>query len=430
MKYSILLKNANVISHDGKISSGKYIYIKDDKIDKICTSYTDNATNEIDCSSYFITPGLVNLHAHSPMNIFKGIAEDVTADNWFNKEIWPYESKILSDDIYYGSLLSMMEMMDNGITAFADHYFDANMICKAALHTGIKADIAPTLFGLADNFDEQLENVSKQIIDTNGKYKEINIRMGPHSPYTCNDKQLMQIIDRANELKVGMHLHVSETKEQVENSLKTYGKTPFELLESIGAFKIPTIIAHGLWIQDDDIKHINENVAMAVCTKTYMKLACGYGKIWNYYKTLPLAIGTDGSASSNTVDCIEQARLFALVGKFMNNNPEAYSLADIWKIMMKGHEALEFNSGKIEEGYCADIIIWNLDDINTAPIYNPLSAIIYSSSSKNVHHLIINGNFVKKNGQLCIDKEIIIKEAKERARDILNRGKGKTKLVF
>lgn len=428
MKFDIGLNNTRIITHNGELLTGKYIYIKDGMIAKISDVPLDKAKEEIDCSSYFVSPGLVNLHAHSPMHMFRGIAEDVNPDTWFNEEIWPYESKIEEEDVYYGSMLAILEMLDHGVTAFADHYFHAEMVAKATLDTGIRGDIAPTIFGLTDNFDGQVEQVSQLIETYNGTHSRLQMRMGPHSPYTCTDKQLKKIIDRAKALNVGMHIHVSETEAQVKDC--PYAETPIQLLAELGGFDIPAILGHALWIQEEDLKYINDHVTIAVCPKTYMKLGMGYGNIWKYYKTLPLAIGTDGAASSNTIRPVEQAMFFGLIGKFMTSNPEMYTVKDLWKMLMKGHDALSFNSGRVEEGYAADLVVWNLGSVQTMPVYNPITTILYSSNANNVYHSIIDGKIVKRSGQLNINQEEILKEVKGRAIDIMRRGKGGTKLVF
>ncbi len=431
MTYDILLKNANIIDHEGKISTNINIYIKDGLITNITDDIYEEITKEvIDCSNYFVTPGLVNLHTHTPMNVFKGIAEDVNADDWFNTEIWPYESKMTEDDVYVGSLAAIKEMIDNGVTAFADHYFCADRICDAVIETGIKADIAPTVFGMSEDFNETLEKVTNMIKEKKDISSRLNVRMGPHAPYTCPNDTLKKIINRAKELNVGIHLHVSENQQQVDESLKIYGQTPFERVNDAGGFDIPCIIAHGLWITQDDRKYLNDNTYIAVCPKTYMKLSLGLGHIWDNSSELPLCTGTDSAASSNTLDPIEQARLFALIGKYTKYAPNSFILSDIWKMLMRGHEALPFNSGKIEENYAADLVIWDFKLHNTAPIYNPLASIIYSSNSSNVLYNIVDGKILKRNGVVETVSENLVNELSKVSNDILRRGKGKTNLVF
>lgn len=429
MESNLVLKNANIINEEGIVARNRNIYIENGSISRISGEFTPQAGEVIDCSSLFVTPGLVNLHAHSPMNIFKGIAEDVSIDDWFNREIWPYESKMSQEDTYYGTMLAIVEMIDNGVTAFADHYFNADRICEAVLETGIRGDIAPTLFGMADDFDEQLESVTSLIERRKNESSRLKLRFGPHSPYTCSSEALRKIIDRAKKTGTGIHIHMSETKEQVEDSIKNYGQTPFEILYNAGGFDVPVIIAHGLWIREEEIKYLNDEAYFAISPKTYMKLSMGVGSIWEFNDKLKLCTGTDGAASSNTLNPLEQVRIYALLGKMLKKSTD-FTLEDMWRILMRGHRALRFNSGCIKEGYAADLVVWDLQKHNTMPVYNPLASIIYSSDSKNIIHTIVDGKFVKRDGKVLVDTEYIVKKAYEHSLNIIGRGKGNTKIIF
>lgn len=429
MEGNLTLKNANIINEEGNVSRGKNLYIKDGKISSISEEFIHDTEEILDCSTLFVTPGLVNLHTHSPMNIFKGIAEDVSIDDWFNSEIWPYESKMTKEDTYYGTMLSIVEMVDNGVTAFADHYFNADMICDAVIETGIRGDIAPTLFGMADDFNEQLEVVTSLIERRGNENSRLKLRFGPHSPYTCSMEALKKIIDRAKKLDLGIHIHMSETREQVEDSIKNSGQTPFEILYNAGGFDIPVIAAHGLWIREEELKYIGEETYFAISPKTYMKLSMGMGKIWDYNNKLKLCTGTDGAASSNTLNPLEQVRLYGLLGKMFNNSTD-FTLEELWQLLMRGHKALNFNTGCIKPGYEADLVLWDLQKPNTMPVYNPLAAIIYSSDSRNILHSMVGGRFIKRDGRVLLDEKYIIKKAYEHSIDIIGRGKGKTKIVF
>jgi len=205
----ILFKNGTIIDENGSIIKNTNVYIADGTISKISNDDL-NLTNyeTIDCSNYYITPSFVNLHAHSPMNILKGIAEDATIDDWFNKKIFPYESKLNSEEIYWGTMLASAEMINNGVTAFADHYFSQESVYRAIDDMGIRGDIAPTIFGLADDYKIQLLNAEKFIKKINGNNSRINLRFGPHAPYTCPGEILKEIVDTAKSLDVGTEKHV------------------------------------------------------------------------------------------------------------------------------------------------------------------------------------------------------------------------------
>jgi len=438
MKTNYILRNAKVINGDGQLDPNVDIFVKDGKIIKtIIAGKLDNRdiacledAEVIDCTDRFVTPGFVNLHTHSAMNIFKGIAEDVHIDDWFNREIFPYESKMKAEHVYAGAMAAVMEMINNGVTAFADHYFFAEKICDVIEATGIRGDIAPTIFGMSENFEEQLESISRLIEKRNGRSENLKLRMGPHAPYTCPGDTLKRIVEQAKQLKVGIHIHVSETKKQVGDSLLEYGKTPFEVLYDAGGFELPVIIAHGLWIMDGDRRFLNSNTHIAVSPKTYMKLSMGVGTIWTKAAELPLCTGTDGAASSNSLDPLEQGRLYALMGKMINGDATAFALKDIWKMLMRGHKALNFNTGEIKEGFNADLLIWDLDQYNTTIVHNPLAAIIYSANAQNITHTMVAGKFLKKDGKVVVDKEETVNKLILASQEILSVGKGKTSIVF
>lgn len=428
----ILLKNGNIIDENGNVSENLNVFVSGRKIEKI----SGNENNEsygyavIDCRGMYISPSFVNLHAHSPMNILKGIAEDVSIENWFNEKIFPYESKLEKDDVYWGTVLASSEMINNGVTAFADHYFREESVFKGAEYVGIRADIAVTIFGLSGDYKEQLTNAENFIAKYRGKNSRINLRLGPHAPYTCPGEKLKEIVDTAKKLGVGIHIHVSETKDQVMDSLKLTGKSPVEVLYDSGGFDVDVIIAHGLWTDEEDLKFINTNAVFAFCPKTYMKLSMGYGNIFELKNKVNYSFGTDGAASSNTLSPLEQARLFALNGKIITNNATDFESVEIWKSLMKGHKALKFNTGKISEGYDADLLIWDLNSVNTMPVYNPITSIIYSSDSSNIKYTMVQGEFLKYNGKLKPDVQNIMSKIKEIQKNILQRGKGTSKINY
>jgi len=428
----MLFKNATLINEKAEVYKNYNILIRDGKIEKVFPDSADIIPDVeiIDCSNFFITPGFANVHAHSPMNIFKGIAEDVDEFAWFNKEIWPYESKMDGDDVYAGCRLAIAEMLHKGVTVFADHYFEAEMICKAVLETGIRGDIAPTLFGMAGGYDDQLQQSAELMKKYEHNNDYLDFHFGPHSPYTCNPEELKKTAVMAESMNRGIHLHVADAEAQIQNSLDAYGKTPFQVLADSGIMNRPLIVGHGLWMLEEEKKLITDDTWFAVCPKSYMKLSAGMGRIWKWHKDLPLCIGTDGAASANSLDPLEQLKLFLLIGKFNLGNAEDFTIEEGWKMLMRGHNALNFHTGKLKDGYGADLLFWNLDHFNSLPVYNPLASIIYSCGAENIVHSMINGKFVKKDGKLILDVEDIQRDVKFRAASILKKGKGSTKLVF
>ena len=434
MEKTILLKNAGLLDEEANCILNQNVYVQEGKILKILPAAEDtesiHADETIDCSKYYVSPGLANLHTHTAMNIFKGIAEDVTADAWFNEMIWPYESKMTDEDIYVGTLMGIAEMINNGVTVFADHYFGEEQVLKAVKETGIRGDLAPTLFGMTPDFHERLAQVKAFIQEHRNDSDRISFHMGPHANYTCPSPTLKEIIDVAKELILPIHLHVSEEDVQVEKAREETGLTPFGILYEAGGFDCKVLIGHGLWIEEEDLKYLRDDTWFAFCPKTYMKLASGKGGFFDYYKQLNYGFGTDGAASSNTLNPVEQARLFGLMGKYQERNSAAYTATEIWQHLMASHQAFSFGSGRLKEGAPADLVIWDLYQPDTFPFYSPISAILYSSNSQNVKYTMVAGEFLKYNGKLKIDTKTLMQEAVRLQKALLERGKGKAQVAY
>ena len=216
----------------------------------------------------------------------------------------------------------------------------------------------------------------------------------------------------------------------MEKARAETGLTPFGILYEAGGFDCKVLIGHGLWIEEDDLKYLREDTWFAFCPKTYMKLASGRGGFFDYYKQLNYGFGTDGAASSNTLNPVEQARLFALLGKYQDRNSAAYTASEIWRHLMNSHQAFPFGSGKMKEGAPADLVIWDLHQLDTFPFYNPVSAILYSSGSQNVKYTMVAGEFLKYDGRLKMDAAGLMKEAIRLQKALLARGKGKAEVTY
>lgn len=397
----------------------------------------------VDGTGRFLTPSLVNMHAHTPMNIFKGIAEDVTVEDWFNREIWPYESKMEAADVAIGTDLAIAESIQAGVTAVADHYFMATVVCERFLSAGLRLDMAPTLFGVAGDYESQLDQAAEVVQEWDGREGRIRVRFGPHAPYTCDPEQLKATAERARKLGRGVHIHMAESAEQVEASIRDYGKSPLAVVFDAGLLEVPTILAHGVFLTEADRELLNGaggnggagrdsiyKTTMALCPKTYQKLGTGMGHPLNDIGSWPVTIGTDGAGSSNTLNPVEQARLLGLWAKERTGTGEALPAPELWRILMRGHRALDFGSGRLQAGAPADLILWDLDDPATQPVYDPVSAILYSSHPGNVSDVWVAGRRVKRDRAVQMDLEALFSEARQRVTSLLRRGKGRTKLLY
>lgn len=421
-----LIKGIQLLDGDGTLKEKVDVRIEGQNIVSVCEDPLPMEENEelLEGRGCLLSPGLVNLHTHSPMGLMRGLGEDLTIDDWFNQFIWRFESKLTPADVKVGAYLGMLEMLENGVTAFADHYFFPSIIAQVAEEIGIRADIAPTIFGFRADVEEQLEEAVTLIKEWNPSSQLVQFRMGPHAPYTCPQEVLQKTALLARELGVGIHIHVSETEEQVLDSRKKTGQTPFQVLSAAGIFSVPVIVGHGLWIEEEDLELLSPQTYFAACPKTYLKLGMGFGRLWDYHGKLKIGIGTDGAASSGNLNPLEQVRLYGLIGKHLQG-PQSFSLTELWQAVMQGHQALGLKSGMIRPGYRADVVIWQMQDLSFCPLHNPLAALLYSGEGRQVRDVMIDGKLLIRDGKFTrVKKEDILEQVQEVVEKVLKQEEG------
>jgi len=249
----LLIKNCHVLHVDGQsdgvtIQKNSDLLIDGNRITAILpTAAARTAMQVIEGREMLAMPGLINTHAHVPMGIFRGLAEDVSIEKWFNEYMWPLESNLTEDDVFWGMQLGLAEMIEGGVTTVADHYFFMDHAAEAVQKAGTRAVLGWAVFGSQGYaaLDATAEFVSRWQGQANGR---ITALMAPHAPYTCDDDFLRATVAHAKQLGVGIHIHAAETLGQTEASLQKRGKTPIQVLADTGVFSVPTIIAHGCGI--------------------------------------------------------------------------------------------------------------------------------------------------------------------------------------
>ena len=379
------------------------------------------AQQHIAAAGQLAIPGLINCHAHVPMVLFRGLAEDVSIEAWFNDYIWPLESNLEAEDVYWGTLLGMAEMIQNGVTTVADHYFFCDQIAQATLKSGMRANIGWAVFGHEGlgKLDQTVEYVQRWQGQGEGR---ISAWLAPHSPYLCDHEFLRATAARAKALGVGIHTHCSETHEQVELSLKRYGVTPPKMLEDCGVLEVPTLIAHGIGITEQDIAMLRQyDVSIAQCPKTYLKLAMGTAKVREFRAAgIKVGMGTDGVVSSNTLDILEQMRILALDQKQAAHDSTVMPLQDVLDITFRGSaQALHLPEiGELAPGKSADIVLIDQTGPHVFPRYDALANLVYAHKSSDVNTVICDGNLLMQDKQLLT---IDLAEVKREVRSRLTR---------
>lgn len=436
----LLIKNCDVLGFKGKqpeLLLHHDIWVEGNRIKAITPSDAGEGGElfeHIDASGMLAVPGMINTHAHVPMVLFRGAAEDVPLIEWFNDFIFPMESNLTPEDVYWGALLGIAEMIEAGITYVADHYFYMDEVAEAVQLSGIRANLAWAVFeheGL-----DKLKATTDFIRRWQGKGEgRIKTWLGPHSPYLCGPAFLAQCAKMAEEMDVGVHLHVAETHQQVEDSLKQYEKTPIRLLLEAGILNRPAILAHCLYPTDEDLSIIADHPAgVGQAPKTYLRAGMGLGDIRKYQKHhIPLGLASDGAASSSTLDLYEQMRLMALTQKLTQGDARAAPLDEILRIAYLGGADVcqEPNLGALKPGNLADIVLLRQDRAAGIPRLNPSANLVYSLNAGDVDTVICDGNILLRDRQhLVIDKETIKQEVENRLARLVRRVPGRKVAVY
>ena len=369
-------------------------------------------------------PGFFNAHCHAAMTLERGWAEDLPFDRWLNEKIWVAESALEEEDVYWGAALACCEMIRAGVVGFADHYFWMNQVARAVDEAGMKAHLSWTQFGTGAA--EELGGVS--LADTTRFVREwhgaadgrIRCGMGPHSPYMCPPDFLRRVVEAARELDVGIHLHVAESQEQVDNSLAAHGRTPVAHLESLGVFDGPTIAAHAIAVDEDDMAILaDKGVHVAHTPKTYLKLAMGVAPLPAFLENgVPVALGTDGPASNSDMNPLEVLRITGLYHKNALGKPEALPRTTLLRLAtVAGARAMGFaGSGVLAPGRPADLILLDTRAPHWFPRHDLAAGVVYAAHPADVSHVFVDGALVLRDGALLtLDEERIRYEAERRA---------------
>ena len=377
----------------------------------------------LDASNHLVMPGLVNTHTHLAMTLLRGYADDVPLEEWLKDYIWPKEMKLTPEDVYYGNLLGIIEMIKSGTTCFSDMYLHVNKTVQAVKESGIRAVISWPMADLGDR-KRGAYMIKEALKFINAVNEErIDVAFGPHSPYMCSSDFLVEVQEHAHKLGKIVHIHLHETEDEIKKFQKRHEKTPIELLESIGFLQENVCAAHVVHVSEGELDILKKcNVRVMHCPASNLKLANGIAPVADMIrKGVCVSLGTDGAASNNTLDLFSEMRLMALLQKM--KNPQGLNADTAVKIATEnGGTALNVNTGKIEKGFLADLILIDLKKAFMVPRHDLLSNVVYSMNSSAVDTVIIDGEIVMKNRKiLTVDEDKIIEKAQAHAFDLMNR---------
>jgi 5-methylthioadenosine/S-adenosylhomocysteine deaminase len=363
----------------------------------------------VELSRHVLIPGLVNLHCHAAMTLFRGLADDTPLMTWLEKHIWPAEARHVNEEfVHDGSVLAMAEMLRGGVTCVNDMYFHPDATARAALRIGMRAMLGIIAIEFPSAYATDAASYLKKGFAARETFRGeplLSFCLAPHAPYTVADGTLKRIVVLADELDLQIHCHVNETRGEIEQALAQHGNRPVQRLWNLGVVGPRLIAVHSVHLDGHEIDlFARHGVSVAHCPSSNMKLASGIAPVAAMRAHgINVGLGTDGAASNNRLDLLTEMRTAALLAKVASgdaavlNAGEALAMATIEPARAL---ALDKDIGSIAVGKLADLAAIELASVETLPVFDPVSHIAYSAGREHVSHVWVAGEPRVADGRL------------------------------
>jgi 5-methylthioadenosine/S-adenosylhomocysteine deaminase len=379
------------------------------------------AAQTIDARDQIVLPGLINTHTHAPMVMYRGLADDLALMEWLQKYIFPAEARTVSPDmVRIGTRLAALEMIESGTTTYADMYYFEEEIAQATRDAGLRAVLGQTIIGFpvadAKTPADALARAERFIKSFKGD-SLIVPAVAPHAVYTNDEATLKASAELARRYEVPLIIHLAETEDEVKTIRDQHQASPVAYLESLGFWGPRTLVAHGVWVSDDDIQVLKRRgVGVSHNPESNMKLASGTAPVIKYLAAgVALGLGTDGAASNNDLDMFEAMRQASFLAKHAAHDPTAVpartalDLATIGGARALGMERM---IGSLEAGKRADLILVATGAARQTPLYDPVSHLVYVTRGDDVRSTIVNGKVLMRDRKLrTLDRAAVIADA-------------------
>jgi 5-methylthioadenosine/S-adenosylhomocysteine deaminase len=407
---SILIQGVDVLRCERnkcEIVRAHDILVRGNRIEAVAPSGTldvGHSAETITAKGMLAVPGLINTHSHVPMGIFRGLAEDVDIETWFNEYMWPLESNLTADDVFWGMQLGLAEMIAAGVTSVADHYFHMDRAVAAVERAGSRAALGWAVFG--SQGEEGVRRTTEFAREHHGAADgRITTWLAPHAPYTCDEAFLSAVALEAERLDLGIHIHAAETVGQTEASVAAHGRTPIRVLADCGVLERPTILAHCCGATSDDIELMADlPCGVAHAPKTYLKLAMGAAPVLALREAgVPVGLATDGPVSNNTLDILESMRLMAMVAKQEAGDPRRMTVGETLTVATRDSArvyGLPGDIGRLAPGFLADIVLIDMSGAHNQPPHDPAANLVYSTRASDVRTVICDGKVLMRDREL------------------------------
>ena len=408
--------NGVILTYDGEAmtTEKKTLYIKEGRI--TFTPFAEGEKYEtVDAGRKLIIPGLINMHTHAYMTMMRNYADDVPFQEWLFQRVMPVEDNLPVEAAYWTSMLGILEMIRTGTTCFTDMHMYHRQVTQAAREAGIRAYIGRGLVG--EDLYEDGYSRFKQALEEKEEFESDTLQflLAPHAIYTCSEKLLRQVAEAADEHRMLKQIHLSESMTELNDCLNNHGKTPVQYLSDMGFLNGNTILAHCVQMQGNDLEIIRDSGATIVTNvASNAKLGNGIAPLSRMKELgINVCVGTDGTASNNTLNMFREMGLLSLMHKAHTRDCLAIPSDYIVKAATYNGSVALHNAdiGVIREGAAADLIFLDLDAPSLFPNNNILSALCYSANGSEVESVMINGKFVMRGRQLLtIDQERVYYE--------------------
>lgn len=422
----LLLKHCDILASEGtgfRCLENAYLGVDGDTIDYIGTEQPQGAYDqEKDLSGRLLLPGLINCHNHSPMVLLRGVGSDLSLQEWLFGKIMPIEDKLTAQDIKTGNQLALLEMISTGTTSYSDMYFEPQTAVENALACGIKANISRPVqcFNQEETYAENFRaKESIQLFkDCHGAGDgRVRIDFSVHAEYTCFEHIVGPYSADCKSLGGRMHIHLSETKKEHDKCVEKYGKTPAKWFYDLGTFDSPTAAAHCVFVTEEDMALMLEKGVSPIHNPTSnMKLGSGFAPIQRMLELgLNVTLGTDGAASNNNLNLMEELHLAAVLHNGYHRDPTILKPAQLLAMATRNGARLQGreDTGELAVGKKADLIALDLTKPHLFPNLDPLALTVYSAQGSDVVLTMVDGKILYENGEfLTLDADKILYESK------------------
>ena len=363
---------------------------------------------EIRLPHQLMTPGFINVHGHAAMTLLRGLADDKEMMDWLTNWIWPIENQLVDKQfVYDGTRLGVLEMIMSGTTCASDLYFFPDIVAEAISEMQFRAQITLPVMQFENSWaKDEDDHIHKGLAFRDSIKNDLMMTtaFAPHSPYTVSDRGFKKIKLYAEQLNIPIHLHLHETAQECDDSVKDYGVRPIARMNSLGILSADLQAVHMTHLKDDEVDLLaTYSVQIAHCPESNLKLSSGICRIHDLREAgLNVALGTDGAASNNDLDMIQEARTAAMTSKSFSGDAtslNAFETLEMMTIAGAKFLGLDTHIGSLETGKLADITCIDLSSVVFQPIYNPVSQLVYTATGRDVKNVWIHGRQLINNGE-------------------------------